>query len=78
MERENRVLCRNGARELTEQEADHISGGCIPLHSAPPVRVAKRTEMRPLASAAVNSINFARSTLGNSFDRAWASFNGPN
>jgi hypothetical protein len=27
MDQESRVLCRNGARELTEQEADHISGG---------------------------------------------------
>lgn len=27
MDQDNRVLCRNGARELTEQEADRISGG---------------------------------------------------
>jgi hypothetical protein len=27
MDQNNRVLCRNGARELTKQETDLISGG---------------------------------------------------
>jgi hypothetical protein len=27
MDQDNRVLCRNGARELTEREGNHISGG---------------------------------------------------
>ena len=39
----------------------------IHLHPAPPARVAKRTEMGPLASAAVNGINFAPGGLGGLF-----------
>jgi hypothetical protein len=27
MDQDNRVLCRNGARGLTEQETDRINGG---------------------------------------------------
>ena len=27
MDHDNRVLCRNGARELTEQETNRINGG---------------------------------------------------
>ena len=78
---DNRVLCRNGARELTEQETDHINGG---LHTLTPCTIGpgsftKRTEMRPLASAGcLKAITRSRTSLGNSFERVWGRFNGPN
>jgi len=46
MDQENRVLCRNGARELTEQETGLIHGG---LRTLTPCTIGPGPHQRVLA-----------------------------